>query len=71
MISDGLDFFFRDLHAFRKWPPEENAKLSMILWKFGKFWKRISVVQIQCGGEGNPLHTIKFIPDSDMLSPYS
>jgi len=42
VISNCFDSFFRDLHAFRKWPPRNFAKLSEILWKIWKFWKGIS-----------------------------
>jgi len=31
------------------------AKLRKIWWKIWKFWKRISMDQIQCGGEGKTL----------------
>jgi len=55
VISDCFNYFFRDLHAFRKWPPRKFAKLSKISWKFWKFWNRISVDQIQSGREGEPL----------------
>ena len=42
VIFDGFGYFFRDLHAFRNAPPRKFARLSKILWKFGKYWKRIS-----------------------------
>jgi len=43
-------FFLRDLHAFWNWTPPKFAKLSKILWKIQKFWKRISADQIHSGG---------------------
>jgi len=33
-------------------PPPKFVKLSKILWKTRKFWKRISVDRIHSGGEG-------------------
>ena len=38
---------------FESGPPRKIAKLSKIWWKNCKFWKRISMDQIQCGGEGH------------------
>jgi len=57
VISDGFDYFFGICMLFENSPPQKFAKLNKILLKIWKFWKRISVDQIQCGGEGNLVKT--------------
>jgi len=44
-------FFFSRSACFSKVASWKFAKLSEILWKICKFWKRISMDYIQCGGE--------------------
>jgi hypothetical protein len=41
--------------------PPKFAKLSKILWKICKFWKRISVHRIHSGGEGHVSNKDLFI----------
>jgi len=50
VISDSFDSFFRDLHAFRPWPPPEIRQVEQKYYgkfeSFGKEFRRIEVERV-------------------------